>query len=279
MARYEAGETLSSIGRTYDCSPPAISYVVSRSRARALAATSQVVASAATAGSAPQLVKATSSGSAAPSGGARLALTDAACPTEAPARNGHAVPPRAEYRPKPHLIPSKGAQPGKGAHMTGEIHFTASVPVEQPSQPNHRSSPAYRLGGSDQQKDASRGGLQPAVHRAPAAQTAGLFGPPANGHSPPSARREGNGAGNGGNSGFIDHELRVRVEADIAAFRAAFNAALAEDTQENRSALREGTDRLLRAGAATRIEIERMEARTSLPRRSPAERQNGWEHR
>src|ERR1041384_6761289 len=34
MARYEAGETLSSIARTYDCSPPAISYVVSRSRAR-----------------------------------------------------------------------------------------------------------------------------------------------------------------------------------------------------------------------------------------------------
>src|SRR5215813_5403478 len=34
MARYEAGETLSSIARTYDCSPPAISYVVSRSRSR-----------------------------------------------------------------------------------------------------------------------------------------------------------------------------------------------------------------------------------------------------
>src|SRR5258707_12937056 len=34
MGRYEAGETLSSIARTYDCSPPAISYVVSRSRAR-----------------------------------------------------------------------------------------------------------------------------------------------------------------------------------------------------------------------------------------------------
>src|SRR6266851_7102467 len=34
MARYETGETLASIARTYDCSPPAISYVVSRSRAR-----------------------------------------------------------------------------------------------------------------------------------------------------------------------------------------------------------------------------------------------------
>src|SRR5438876_12119767 len=34
MARYEAGETLASIAKTYDCSPPAISYVVSRSRVR-----------------------------------------------------------------------------------------------------------------------------------------------------------------------------------------------------------------------------------------------------
>src|SRR5215469_13556071 len=32
--RYEAGETLAAIARTYDCSPPAISYILSRSRAR-----------------------------------------------------------------------------------------------------------------------------------------------------------------------------------------------------------------------------------------------------
>src|SRR5690349_4138443 len=34
IKRYEAGETLASIARTYDCSPPAISYVLSRSRGR-----------------------------------------------------------------------------------------------------------------------------------------------------------------------------------------------------------------------------------------------------
>ena len=34
IKRYELGETLASIARTYDCSPPAISYIVSRSRAR-----------------------------------------------------------------------------------------------------------------------------------------------------------------------------------------------------------------------------------------------------
>src|SRR5689334_487815 len=38
IKRYEAGETLASIARTYDCSPPAISYIVSRSRARDIGA-------------------------------------------------------------------------------------------------------------------------------------------------------------------------------------------------------------------------------------------------
>src|ERR1700750_1133973 len=38
IKRYEAGETLASIARTYDCSPPAISYILSRSRTRDFAA-------------------------------------------------------------------------------------------------------------------------------------------------------------------------------------------------------------------------------------------------
>jgi len=67
---------------------------------------------------------------------------------------------------------------------------------------------------------------------------------------------------------FIDRALRERVEADIAAFLTAFDAALAGDTPESRAGLREATDRLLRAGARTRIELERLEARVPLPPRS-----------
>src|SRR5258707_4607886 len=75
MARYEAGETLASIAKTYDCSPPAISYVVSRSRAR----NSEIDMSAAedadtsAAAAEPQLVKAHSSASAAGKPGAATA--------------------------------------------------------------------------------------------------------------------------------------------------------------------------------------------------------------
>ena len=66
---------------------------------------------------------------------------------------------------------------------------------------------------------------------------------------------------------FIDRALRERVDSDIAAFLTAFDAALAGDTADSRAGLREATDRLLRAGARTRIELERLEARVPLPPR------------
>ncbi|MGE0259831.1 MAG: hypothetical protein AB7H71_07585 [Alphaproteobacteria bacterium] len=78
---------------------------------------------------------------------------------------------------------------------------------------------------------------------------------------------------------FIDQVLRTRVETDIASFLGAFDAAMAEDTQENRLALRDATDRLLRAGARTRIELERLEARVPLTAPNHAGGQGNWRHR
>ncbi|MGH3971628.1 MAG: hypothetical protein ACRDTV_26940 [Mycobacterium sp.] len=69
---------------------------------------------------------------------------------------------------------------------------------------------------------------------------------------------------------FIDQALRNRVGDDIAAFLAAFDESLAHDTPESRIGLREATDRLLRAGARTRIELERLEARVPLRPPEPA---------
>jgi len=83
-----------------------------------------------------------------------------------------------------------------------------------------------------------------------------------------------------GSASYIDQELRTRVDGDIAAFLAAFDAALVEDTQQSRSALREATDRLLRAGARTRIELERLEARMPLPPRENIGRsETAWRQR
>jgi hypothetical protein len=84
----------------------------------------------------------------------------------------------------------------------------------------------------------------------------------------------------GKDGGAIDHVLRERVEADIAAFLSAFDAALAHDTPETRAGLREATDRLLRAGARTRIELERLEARVPLaPRERTREEFAAWRQR
>ena len=323
MARYEAGETLSSIARTYDCSPPAISYVVSRSRARRPAAPASTVPPAAAKAPEPQLIKSNSGAAVAANGGARSPALAEPALAEPPAGNGHAVRPSTEsesgdhrrdetwlpeprhsvtngnsgfvperhpapsaptpphlhagngngdYRPKLHLSLGNGSHPGNGAQINGEAQSVGSEPAERPMQPIHQPYQPYPTHRAD------RTGT---TDHAPAARPAatGGFGPSAEGHAAPSARHDGNGAGKEGNGAFIDRELRARVEADIGAFLAAFDAALGDDTQESRSRLREATDRLLRAGARTRIELERLEARMPLPRRNPAETHPGWQHR
>jgi transposase-like protein len=53
--------------------------------------------------------------------------------------------------------------------------------------------------------------------------------------------------------GAIDRALRDRVNSDIAAFVVAFDNLLDSATAENHRALLDATDRLMRAGARTRI--------------------------
>jgi hypothetical protein len=76
-------------------------------------------------------------------------------------------------------------------------------------------------------------------------------------------KRSGDGEGRGPAApvkvgpGGLDHQLRERVNSDVAAFLVAFEAACDALTGETRQTLLEATDRLLRAGARTRIELER----------------------
>jgi hypothetical protein len=142
-------------------------------------------------------------------------------------------------------------------------------PPERPYAPAAPQPPVHGAG--------ERGPWSPAPQqRSPGPTDQTRYGPAPNG-SPEPARTDqpgGYGRGDGqsaqrkeGSSTYIDQELRTRVDGDIAAFLTAFDAALLEDTQESRAALREATDRLLRAGARTRIELERLEARMPLPPR------------
>jgi hypothetical protein len=68
----------------------------------------------------------------------------------------------------------------------------------------------------------------------------------------------------------IDRELRERVNSDIAVFLVAFDAAFASNSASARAALLEATDRLLRAGARTRIALERMPSDDAGPALSEA---------
>ena len=325
MARYEAGETLSSIARTYDCSPPAISYVVSRSRARH--PDGEPARPPAPVGE-PQLIKAANGEGA---GGISKPPAAAASPAPVTAEQPHGETPTVHTQPtaSPGLSagdrridvrPRDGngfARPVSGEREpqpAGPFGRTAPplAPAPRPALTNHPAGPAngdqrpklhLSLGNGSPAHNGSpapeprpperpfapaapqpplhgsgeRGPWSPAPpQRNPGPTDQPRYTPSSNGSSEP-ARIEQPGAYGRGDGqpaqrkdaggAYIDQELRTRVDGDIAAFLTAFDAALAADTQESRAALREATDRLLRAGARTRIELERLEARMPLPPR------------
>jgi hypothetical protein len=298
---------LASIARTYDCSPPAISYILGRSRARdatgegteqsgiespeprlvkghptdmparefingapeisegtVLPPTAQ--ASDPKDGSDPQPVSAGPESASSGTVGASEVEVEIAV-TEIPGRPAKRdlVAP-AQAAPlgignSPGVLGTVGPQPQPGeARRT--LHLSLShnnaQPMETPHHGGHianmADAPAARPVGDQQQ-----GYTQHPARRHPAPDAVGNNG---GGADPMGEPRKGRDGGT-----FIDRALRERVDGDISAFLAAFDAALADDTIESRAELREATDRLLRAGARTRIELERLEARVPLSAR------------
>jgi hypothetical protein len=313
MARYDAGETLASIARTYDCSPPAISYVVSKSRARQPARGSPT---AGPSGPEAQLIKATPSESAEAGSDRRSHLDSSAAhgsPKAMPTGSDNAATPAAPFgNGRDHRIPrERDGFRRDGFAERGPQPSHAQAPVQTPDATGTRNaarSPLSRneadtrhrlhlsLGNGATSHNDSSELVFPSADRAdppsanrpgaadsrvaqthtahppyPTPDRAGAAGLSEGGPGPgQKLRPHGNEPGSDavprkeGAGSFIDQQLRARVDTDIVAFLAAFDAALIEDTQEHRSALREATDRLLRAGARTRIELERLEARIPL---------------
>lgn len=359
ISRYEAGETLASIARTYDCSPPAISYIVSRTRARGVPAEGAGPKAGMLTSTEPQLVKAQGS----------LPIDDIADAESMHAEAAEAKTPAPVDAKTPALVevmpsaPDQGVQSGvaersadtpnpAGPNPAGKeglaiqpssLHPVPADPVvkdDRTVQRNDEASHDTRSAAVEETRSInsvmrtpeSAAGSQtgerrtlhlslpqsngaapptPSTHPTPqsapsadtAAQNAIGFGRAPNGRpgphpqggqpgpgsaSPPRqapvpAPPYGSAASFGGmrgpagapeqslktrdNSSFIDHALRERINEDIAVFLAAFDAALDHDTSESRTELREATDRLLRAGARTRIELERLEARIPLQSR------------
>src|SRR6202045_1024117 len=304
IKRYEAGETLASIARTYDCSPPAISYILGRSCARdatvegteqsgvetpeprlvrghpndmptrefingepeigeAAAPPPTAQASYPIDGSDPEPVSAgPDSASDGTAGvreiGAEIAMTEA---SDRPAKQDIEAPAQAPHLGtgnSPSAFGMAYPQPRPGeARRT--LHLALSHNTAQPVETPHHGAHVADMAASAVQpvRDQQQGlNPQPARHH------------PTPSEAPNHAARsmaESHKVKDGGT--FIDRALRERVDGDISAFLAAFDSALADDTIESRAELREATDRLLRAGARTRIELERLEARVPLSAR------------
>jgi len=308
IKRYEAGETLASIARTYDCSPPAISYILSRSRARDATAEGTEQSGIETAE--PRLIKGYSKDMPAresidgmPEIGEAVALTPtarASSPIDGsdpepvsvergPAPNGTAgaservaeiavteapdPPARRNFETPAQAAPSgngnasgalatAGPQPQAGESRR-TLHLSLShnnaQQMETPHHGGHVADMADALESRPVENQQPVGSQQQGLTQQPALHPAPNNGGAARSMGEPHKGRDG--------GTFIDRALRERVDGDISAFLAAFDAALADDTMESRAGLREATDRLLRAGARTRIELERLEARMPLSAR------------
>ena len=317
ISRYESGETLASIARTYDCSPPAISYIVSRTRARSLASEATTPKTDLLSPVEPQLVK---TGSATTTNdmadGELMHNSDPPEESKRPATQAVDVPNPSDdgWFADPPPPPSAPAQ---GMPQDDESVRQAGDSADDGRASDTRiADTGTRVGNGDSRPPALSGGSQPAGE---ARRTLHLSLPHGNGGAPQSAAHNGPnsghasdgrpGSGHGsrselafqprptgetpaspsveignpvttpepankarGGGAFIDRALRERIDDDIAAFLAAFDAALDHDTVESRTGLREATDRLLRAGARTRIELERLEARLPLPVRDGGQR-------
>ncbi len=283
IKRYEAGETLASIARTYDCSPPAISYILGRGRARDATvdgkeqstiesseprlvkgrpndtSVSELINETPAIGEAPALPPTAKASD--PNGtagvseiGAEITVTET---PDGPAQRDIEEPAQAALSGNG----TAGSQP-QPVEPRRTLHLSLSHNNAQPMETSHHNGHEADI------PDAS-------VVRPVDDQQPGLTQHPAR-HQPAPSAAPNNGGGavrstaeshtrDGGT--FIDRALRERVDGDISAFLAAFDAALAADTSESRADLREATDRLLRAGARTRIELERLEARVPLSAR------------
>lgn len=191
---------------------------------------------------------------------------------ELPARSGngngndHALPGRYAGNGETGFSPDRSPQNGE--------RRTLHLQLSQPGHAEAASPQPQSSAGGDRNPIRPAAPLQPAA----AYQKPQGSGQPAAGN--PAAVRMLAEPVKGKEGGSIDHALRERVSADVDAFLAAFDVALTNDTAESRATLREATDRLLRAGARTRIELERLEARVPLPPRERREPEAAaWRYR
>ncbi len=245
-ARYQGGESISKIARSYGCTPPAIHYILKRNRQKPTELPEQppVIKTAETTQTrlvrmnAPdpiiaaaqfgdkdndQLAGSASVGSA---GDTQPSLTNTSARTEnisiGPALVHAKVPEPTAVNPPERL--------SNGVLRMPQLRPSPAEPAKSPQ------FPARRVGDS-----------VPPTPTPPGAKRLDLGGA--------SSHRPGVSAAPG-----LDSDLHTRAETAISLFRSSFDAALAEGSLEVRERLRQAATDLMRVAARTTMVLDRLNA-------------------
>jgi len=258
VLRREQGESVNFIARSYGCSPPAIYSILKRHKGDGVAADGDelglddegndeagegIEAADGTetprTAESPQIAMPLVQPETAP---APEILRQAAPLSLTPRDSSPAVPPQGNTLRAPPSI-GTGHRLGAGDLRQPDRHAEAAPAAQAPNQPSPgqqvptQQTPAQQAPTQHQPVHAFEQSAQRA--QVPAALTARL-----------------------------DAELRTQANTAVDIFKAAFDAALATDSQDARKQLRQASADLMRVAARTTIVLERLEAvssRTALP--------------
>ncbi|MBV8120893.1 MAG: helix-turn-helix domain-containing protein [Alphaproteobacteria bacterium] len=230
-ARYQSGESISQIARSYGCTPPAIHYILKRNRQQGPEIATQPTALPPAEAAPVGLVRAHTSEPTSPAGqhpdrldvgSARSVLVRARVPEPEAALAGRSGKftngvPRPTLAvgdaPEPIANLPSGAGLGRGSMTLAPVRGSSGIPATDPA----------------------------AGH-----ETVSRSAPPPG----------------------LDNELHLRAEAAIALFRSSFDAALAEGSPSVRERLRQAASDLMRVAARTTIVLDRLNAGTERSTRA-----------
>jgi transposase-like protein len=247
-ARYQGGESISKIARSYGCTPPAIHYILKRNRQKPteLPEQPQAIKTAETTQTrlvrmnAPEHVSpATESGDKANNEPPSAAMVSSSAETQPGSASANARPklenglsgpaPLRENNPEPTAANPPGRY-SNGVPRPAQLHASPPEPIKSPQF-------SGRLVG-----DAPLATPMPSVPKRPDVNGA-----------PSSHPRVAAAPG-------LDSDLHTRAETAIALFRSSFDAALAEGSPEVRERLRQAATDLMRVAARTTMVLDRLNA-------------------
>jgi hypothetical protein len=245
-ARYQGGESISKIARSYGCTPPAIHYIQKRNRQKPteLAEQPRVIKPAETMQT--RLVRMNAPDPAIPSAQFGDKDNDQPAGSASVSSAGDTQPSLANTSARTENIPT-----GPALVHAKVPEPTAVNPPERLSNgvlrmPQLRSSPAEPA-KSPQFPGRHMGDAVSATPMPPGAKTLDVGGAASHHTGMPTVPG-------------LDSDLHTRAETAIALFRSSFDAALAEGSPEMRERLRQAATDLMRVAARTTMVLDRLNA-------------------